>query len=49
MPNVPVELVGREQIRGWGERVPALVEYLVPNQAGHPWAAYEQWVPVLTA
>jgi ketosteroid isomerase-like protein len=34
MPNVPVELVGREQIRAWGERVPALVEYLV--QTTHP-------------
>ncbi len=34
MPNVPVELVGREEIRGWGERVPALVDYLV--QTTHP-------------
>jgi ketosteroid isomerase-like protein len=34
MPNVPVELVGREQIRGWGERVPDLVEFFV--QTTHP-------------
>jgi ketosteroid isomerase-like protein len=34
MPNVPVELVGREEIRGWGERVPALVDYFV--QTTHP-------------
>src|SRR5262245_32405285 len=34
MPNVPVELVGREQIRAWRERVPALVDYLV--QTTHP-------------
>jgi len=31
MPNVPVELVGQEQIRGWGERVPGFVEFLVQN------------------
>jgi ketosteroid isomerase-like protein len=29
MPNVPAELVGREAIRGWGVRVPDLVDYLV--------------------
>jgi ketosteroid isomerase-like protein len=29
MPNVPVELVGREQIRAWGERVPAMVDYFI--------------------
>jgi len=29
MPNIPVELAGREQIRAWGDRVPALVDYLV--------------------
>lgn len=31
MPNVPVELVGQEQIRAWGERVPNFVEFLVQN------------------
>ena len=34
MPNIPAELVGREEIRAWGERVPALVEYLL--QTTHP-------------
>jgi ketosteroid isomerase-like protein len=34
MPNIPVELVGREQIRAWGKRVPDLVDYLV--QTTHP-------------
>jgi ketosteroid isomerase-like protein len=34
MPNVPVELAGREEIRAWGERVPDLVDYLV--QTTHP-------------
>jgi ketosteroid isomerase-like protein len=34
MPNVPVELAGRQEIRAWGERVPALVAYLV--QTTHP-------------
>jgi ketosteroid isomerase-like protein len=34
MPNVPAELIGREQIRAWGERVPAFVDYLV--QTTHP-------------
>jgi SnoaL-like domain len=34
MPNIPVELAGREQIRAWGERVPALVDYFV--QTTHP-------------
>jgi hypothetical protein len=29
MPNIPVELVGQEQIRAWGERGPALVDFLV--------------------
>jgi SnoaL-like domain len=24
MPDIPAELVGREEIRAWGERVPAL-------------------------
>ena len=36
MPNIPVELTGREQIRAWGERVPALVDFLVQNT--HPGA-----------
>ena len=34
MPNVPVELVGREQIRAWRERREAFVEYFV--QTAHP-------------
>ena len=34
MPDVPVELDGREQIRSWGDRVPAVVEFLVQNT--HP-------------
>jgi ketosteroid isomerase-like protein len=34
MPNVPVELAGREEIRAWGDRVPDLVDYLV--QTTHP-------------
>jgi len=34
MPKIPVELAGREEIRTWGERVPALVDYLV--QTAHP-------------
>ena len=34
MPKIPAELAGREEIRAWGERVPALVDYLV--QTTHP-------------
>jgi ketosteroid isomerase-like protein len=34
MPNVPVELIGRDQIRAFGERVPAVVDYLI--QTTHP-------------
>ncbi len=34
MPNVPVELVGQEQIRAWGQRVPDVVEFFVQNT--HP-------------
>ncbi len=34
MPNIPVELLGQEQIRAWGERVPDLVDFLV--QTTHP-------------
>jgi ketosteroid isomerase-like protein len=31
MPNVPVELVGHEEIRAWGARMPALVDFFVQN------------------
>jgi hypothetical protein len=34
MPNIPVELVGREEIRAWNERVPALLDFFV--QTTHP-------------
>ena len=34
MPNIPVELVGQEEIRAWGERVPVLVDFLTQNT--HP-------------
>ena len=34
MPNIPAEMVGRDEIRGWGDRVPAFVDYLV--QTTHP-------------
>jgi ketosteroid isomerase-like protein len=34
MPSIPAELAGREQIRAWGERVPALVDCFV--QTTHP-------------
>jgi ketosteroid isomerase-like protein len=34
MPNIPAEVVGREQIRAWGDRVPAVVDFLVQNT--HP-------------
>ena len=34
MPDVPVELAGRAEIRAWGARVPAVVDYLVQNT--HP-------------
>jgi len=34
MPDVPVELVGRDQIRAWRERREAMVEYFV--QTAHP-------------
>jgi ketosteroid isomerase-like protein len=34
MPNVPVDLVGWEEIRAWGDKVPAFVDYLV--QTMHP-------------
>jgi ketosteroid isomerase-like protein len=36
MPNIPVELEGWEEIRAWGERVPALVDFFV--QTTHPGA-----------
>ena len=34
MPNVPVDLVGLEEIRAFGKRVPGFVDYLV--QTTHP-------------
>ena len=34
MPNIPAELAGQDEIRAWGERVPAFVDYLV--QTTHP-------------
>ena len=34
MPNIPVELAGPDEIRGWGARVPDVVEFLV--QTTHP-------------
>ena len=34
MPDVPADLAGREEIRAWGERVPAIVDYFV--QTTHP-------------
>jgi ketosteroid isomerase-like protein len=34
IPDVGVELAGREEIRAWGKRVPAVVDYLV--QTAHP-------------
>ncbi|HEY2280265.1 MAG TPA: hypothetical protein VGI00_18050 [Streptosporangiaceae bacterium] len=29
MPNIPAELIGRDQMRAWGTRVPEFVEFLV--------------------
>jgi ketosteroid isomerase-like protein len=29
MPNIPAELIGRDQMRAWGPRVPEFVEFLV--------------------
>jgi ketosteroid isomerase-like protein len=34
MPNVPVELAGREEIRAWGDRALAMWDYFVQNT--HP-------------
>jgi ketosteroid isomerase-like protein len=34
MPNVPVELTGREEIRAWGDRALAIWDYFVQNT--HP-------------
>jgi ketosteroid isomerase-like protein len=34
MPNIPVELEGREAIRAWGRRVPDVVDFLAQNT--HP-------------
>ena len=36
MPNIPAELIGPEQIRAWGARVPEFVDFLV--QTTHPGA-----------
>jgi ketosteroid isomerase-like protein len=34
IPDAGVELAGRDEIRAWGERVPAVVDYFVQNT--HP-------------
>ncbi|BCJ47395.1 hypothetical protein GCM10010168_17530 [Actinoplanes ianthinogenes] len=34
MPNIPAELVGREQLRAWGRKVPEIVDFLLQNS--HP-------------
>ncbi len=34
MPHAGVELAGQEEIRGWGQQVPAVVDYFV--QTTHP-------------
>ena len=34
IPDADIELAGREEIRAWGKRVPAVVDYLV--QTTHP-------------
>ncbi len=34
IPDAEVELAGQKEIRAWGERVPAVVDYLVQNT--HP-------------
>jgi len=34
IPEIPVDLVGQDEIRAWGRGVPRLVEYLV--QTSHP-------------
>jgi ketosteroid isomerase-like protein len=34
IPDAGVDLAGREEIRAWGKRVPAVVDYLV--QTAHP-------------
>jgi ketosteroid isomerase-like protein len=34
MPDIPVELSGQDEIRGWGTRVPDVVKFLV--QTTHP-------------
>ena len=34
MPNIPAELIGQEQIRAFGRRVPEVVDFLVQNT--HP-------------
>jgi hypothetical protein len=39
MPNIPVELAGREEIRAWGERVPALLDCRTRTRARSGWTA----------
>jgi ketosteroid isomerase-like protein len=34
MPNIPAELIGPDEIRAWGDRVPEFVDFLVQNT--HP-------------
>jgi ketosteroid isomerase-like protein len=34
MPNIPAELIGPDEIRAWGDRVPEIVDFLVQNT--HP-------------
>lgn len=34
MPNIPVSLTGRDEIRTWGARVPSIVDFLIQNT--HP-------------
>jgi ketosteroid isomerase-like protein len=31
MPNIPVELTGLDEIRAWGDRVPAVISFFVQN------------------
>ena len=35
MPNVPVELTGREQIRTWGERAEGTFDYFIQTTYRH--------------
>ena len=34
MPNIPAELIGPDEIRAWGDRVPEFVDFLIQNT--HP-------------